>query len=105
LDHFATFFAPEAKENDKPFHNLLPKYRHNFDVIEFITYRIELQNYKFNDEHGTINIEGRFFLEWLPGGTNWRRNSGKIFMELQESGTSFKINRLDYYGDQRKNAG
>ena len=103
LDHFTTFFAPEAKENDKPFHNLLPKYRHNFDVIEFITYRIELQKYKYNDEQGTINIEGRFFLEWLPGGTNWRRNSGKIFMELQQSGTSFKISRLDYYGDQRKN--
>ena len=103
LDHFSTFFAPDAKENDKPFHNLLPKYRRNFDVIEFITYRIELQKYKYDDEHGTIKLEGRFFLEWLPGGTKWRRNSGKIFMELQESGTSFKISRLDYYGDQRKN--
>ncbi len=102
LDHFSTFFAPDAKENNKPFHNLLPKYRRNFDVIEFINYRIELQEYKYDDEHGTINIEGRFFLEWLPGGTRWRRNSGKIFMELQESGTSFKISRLDYYGDQQK---
>ena len=102
LDQFSTFFAPDAKENDKPFHNLLPKYRRNFDAIEFITYRIELYKYKYDDEHGTINIEGRFFLEWLPGGTKWRRNSGKIFMELQESGTSFKISRLDYYGDQQK---
>ena len=102
LDHFSTFFAPDAKENDKPFHNLLPKYRHNFNVIEFITYRIEMQKFKYDDEHGTINIEGRFFLEWLPSGTEWRRNSGKIFMELQESGTSFKISRLNYYGDQRK---
>ena len=103
LDHFSAFFASDAKENDKPFHSLLPKYRRNFDVIEFITYRIELQKYKYDDERGTINIEGRFFLEWLPGGTNWRRNSGKIFMELKESGRSFKISRLDYYGDQRKN--
>ena len=102
LDHFSTFFAPDAKENDKPFHNLLPKYRHNFDVIEFINYRIELQKYKYDDKHGKINIEGKFFLEWLPGGTKWRRNSGKILMELQESGTSFKISRLDYYGDQKK---
>jgi general secretion pathway protein A len=102
LDNFSAFFAPDAKENDKPFHNLLPKYRQNFDVIEFINYRIELQKYKFDDEHGTINIEGRFFLEWLPGGTRWRRNSGKIFMELQESGTSFKISRLNYFGDQQK---
>ena len=101
LDQFSTFFARDAKENDKPFHNLLPKYRKNFDVIEFINYRIELKKYKFDDEHGRINIEGRFFLEWLPGDTQWRRNSGKIFMELQESGTSFKISRLDYYGDQQ----
>jgi hypothetical protein len=102
LDHFSTFFTPDARENDKPFHNQLPKYRHNFDVIEFINYRIELQKYKYDDEYGTVNIEGRFFLEWLPDGTEWRRNSGKIFMELQESGTSYKISRLDYYGDQPK---
>jgi hypothetical protein len=102
LDHFSTFFTPDAKENGKPFHNLLPKYRHNFDVIEFINYRIELQKYKYDDEHGMVNIEGIFFLEWLPGGTRWRRNSGKIFMELQESGTSYKISRLDYHGGQPK---
>ena len=101
LDQFSAFFASDAKENEKPFHNLLPKYRRNFDVIEFITYRIELQSYKYDNEHGTINIEGRFFLEWLPGDARWRRNSGKIFMALQESGTSFKISRLDYYGDPR----
>lgn len=102
LEQFSTFFASDAKENNKLFHNLLPKYRRNFDIIKFITYRIELQEYKYDDERGTINIEGRFFLEWLPDGTRWRRNTGKIFMALQESGTSFKISRLDYYGDQRK---
>ena len=102
LEHFSTFFAPDAQENDKPFHNLLPKYRHNFDVIEFITYRIELQNYKYGDNDGMIDIEGRFFLEWLPAGGSWRRNSGKIFMELLEAGPSFQISRLHYYGDQRK---
>ena len=89
----------DARENDKPFHNLLPKYRRNFNVIEFINYRIELQKYYYDDQQGTIHIEGRFFLEWLPGGTQWRRNSGKIFMELLESGKSFKISRLDYHGD------
>ncbi len=99
LDHFSAFFAPDARENNKPFRSLLPKYRRNFNVIEFINYRIELHEYKYDDEQGRINIEGRFFLEWLPSGTKWRRNSGKIFMELQESGTSFKISRLDYFGD------
>ena len=100
LDHFSTFFAPDARENDKPFHNLLPKYRRNFKAIEFINYRIELQKYKYDDKHGSIDIEGRFYLEWLPGGAKWKRNSGKIFMELLESGKSFKISRLDYFGDR-----
>ena len=90
------------KENNKPFHNLVPIYRRNFDVIEFINYRIEMQKFNYDDENGTIDIEGRFFLEWLPGGTKWRRNSGKIFMKLQDAGTSFKISQLDYYGDQQK---
>ena len=102
LDHFTTFFAEDAKENNKPFHNLVPKYRRNFDAIEFINYRIEMQKFNYNDENGTIDIEGRFFLEWLPGGTQWKRNSGKIFMKLQDGGTSFKISELSYYGDQRK---
>ncbi len=102
LDLFSTFFTPDAKENDKPFHSLLPKYRHNFDAIEFINYRIEIQKYKYDAENETVKIEGRFFLEWLPGGTKWRRNSGKIFMELIDSGTSYKVSRLDYYGDRGK---
>ena len=63
---------------------------------------IEMQKFNYNDENGTIDIEGRFFLEWLPGGTQWKRNSGKIFMKLQDGGTSFKISELSYYGDQRK---
>ena len=102
LDHFSTFFTPDAQENDKPFHSLLPKYRHNFNAIEFINYRIEIQKYKYDDENETVKIEGRFFLEWLPSGTKWRRNSGKIFMELHESGTSYKVSRLDYFGDRGK---
>jgi hypothetical protein len=102
LDHFTTFFAADATENNKPFHNLVPKYRRNFDAIEFINYRIEMQKFNYNDENGTIDIEGRFFLEWLPDGTIWKRNSGKIFMKLQDGGTSFKISELSYYGDQRK---
>jgi hypothetical protein len=102
LDQFSTFFASNALENDKPFHDLLPKYRHNFNVIEFINYRIELQKFDYDNEFGTVDLEGRFFLEWLPGGSKWRRNSGKIFIKLQDLGSSFKISKLDYYGDRPK---
>jgi hypothetical protein len=102
LDQFATFFASNALENDKPFHDLLPKYRHNFNVIEFINYRIELQKFDYDNEFGTVDLEGRFFLEWLPGDSKWRRNSGKIFLRLQDLGSSFKISKLDYYGDRPK---
>ena len=102
LDQFATFFASNALENDKPFHDLLPKYRHNFNVIEFINYRIEMQKFDYDNELGTVDLEGRFFLEWLPDGSKWRRNSGKIFIKLQDLGSSFKISKLDYFGDRRK---
>ena len=102
LDEFTAFFTMDAKENDKPFYSLLPKYRHNFNSIDLINYQIELHEYKYNEEDGTVNIEGRFFLKWLPHGANWRQNSGKIFMELHEHGTSYRVNRLDYYGERRK---
>jgi len=102
LDEFTTLFTPDARENEKPFYSLLPKYQRNFKALDTIKYRIELQKYIYDDEYGTVKIEGRFFLKWLPHGAEWRQNSGKIFMELEEYGKSYRVNRLDYYGERRK---
>lgn len=103
LNNFAVLFSPGAKENDKPFATLLPKYQKNFGAIDKIQYRIDLQKYDYNKAENIVEIEGRFLLKWLPYGQDWRENSGKIFMRLNESGQSFKVQSLDYFGDRSNN--
>lgn len=103
LDKFTNFFSPDALENGKPFESLLPKYQKSFDVIEAIQYRIELQQYTYDNQKGTVNIEGIFLLRWLPPDKKWRENSGKIFMNLKDDGRSFLVQNLDYFGNRSTN--
>ena len=102
LGNFARLFDPDAKENGKLFSTLLPKYQRNFNAIEQIEYRIDLINFDYEENVDTVKIEGKFLLKWRPYGQTWRENSGKIFMDLDEKGESFIVQRLDYYGDRRK---
>ena len=102
LGNFARLFGPDAKENGKLFSTLLPKYQRNFNAIEQIEYRIDLIKFDYEENVDTVKIEGKFLLKWRPYGQNWRENSGKIFMDLDEKGESFIVQRLDYYGDRRK---
>ncbi|MFH1282882.1 MAG: AAA family ATPase [bacterium] len=102
LDQFTTFFTSDAKENGKPVSDLWSKYRRNFDSIDLINYRIELQEYSYDGKLETVKIEGKFFLRWLPRGASWRENSGKIYMVLKGHGTSYQVDRLDYFGEGRK---
>lgn len=102
LDAFAQFFADDAIENGKPFSTLLPKYERNFNVIESIQYRIELQQFSYGDSEDFIKINGDFYLKWLLPGNQWRENSGTIFMRLKEKGSSFVVHRLDYQGGRTK---
>ncbi|MGB5620394.1 MAG: hypothetical protein WBM78_26375, partial [Desulfobacterales bacterium] len=103
LAKFTDFFGPGARENGKPFESLLPKYQKNFDQIEAIQYRIELQQYTYDSQNEMVKIEGNFLLKWLPPGKKWRENSGKIFMNLKNDGRSFLVQRLDYYGKRQAN--
>jgi hypothetical protein len=103
LGRFADFFGPGAKENGKSFESLLPKYQKNFDSIETIRYRIELNQYAIDDQRGTVRIEGNFLLKWLPPDNKWRQNSGKIFMNLKDDGRSFLVQSLDYFGERPAN--
>jgi hypothetical protein len=52
LDKFAEFFAPNATENNKPFHELLPEYRRNMEMVESLNYRIELVEYSLQADTG-----------------------------------------------------
>jgi hypothetical protein len=103
LAKFTDFFISGARENGKPFESLLPKYQKNFDQIEAIQYRIELQQYTYDSQNETVKIEGNFLLKWLPADKKWRENSGKIFMNLKDDGRSFLVQRLDYYGNRKAN--
>ncbi len=99
LDRFTQFFSVNAMENGKLFDSLLPKYERNFQFIETIQYRIELQDFSVAEDQQTITIDGDFFLKWLPPDKKWRENSGKISMNLIEKGSSFIVQQLDYHGN------
>jgi general secretion pathway protein A len=103
LDKFTNFFSPDALENGQPFESLLPKYQKSFNVTEAIQYRIELQQYTYDNQKGTVDIQGNFLLKWLPPDKKWRENSGKIFMNLKDDGSSFLVQKLDYYGSRSTN--
>lgn len=103
LNRFDDFFGPGAQENGKPFDSLLPKYQKNFDSIDAIVYRIELQQYTYDSVNKTVRVEGDFLLKWLPADKKWRENAGKIFMDLKDDGRSFLVQNLDYYGSRGSN--
>ncbi|MFZ0612119.1 MAG: hypothetical protein WAM73_07785, partial [Desulfobacterales bacterium] len=103
LNRFDDFFSPGAQENGKPFDSLLPKYQKNFDSIDSIVYRIELQQYTYDSMNKTVRIEGNFLLKWLPPDKKWRENAGKIFMDLKDDGRSFLVQNLEYYGNRGSN--
>ena len=96
IDKFATFFAHDALENNKPFHELLPKYRRNMEMIESLDYRIELVSYSLQASTGNITLQGKFYIRYLLHGGTWKEKSGNISMELTKRGISYLVKRLNY---------
>ena len=101
IDKFFSFFAPNATENNKPFHELLPKYRKNMEIVESFTYRIKLLSYRVQDETGNVKIKGKYFTQYLLHGGTWKKKSGNISVMLVESGDSYLVKHLNY-GDTTK---
>jgi WD40 repeat protein/cell division septation protein DedD len=96
LDKFATFFTPDATENNIPFQDMLPKYRKNMEEIESVNYRIEMTDYVLQVDTGTIRIQGKYFLRYRLHKGTWQENSGSISMELMENGDSYLVKQLSY---------
>ncbi|UCF85642.1 MAG: AAA family ATPase [Desulfobacteraceae bacterium] len=98
LDKFATFFTTDATEKGKLFSSLMPKYRRNFELLDSLNYRIELQRHSIHEKTGNIHIEGVFRAQarLKGGGDKWRYSFGDITMELVSVGDFFKVRRLDY---------
>jgi len=96
LDKFFTFFASDASENNRPFHELMPTYRKNMEMIDSFKYRIEILAYSTQPATGNIRIQGKFFTQYLLHGGSWKDNSGDISMELVAHGDSFLVQQLNY---------
>jgi cell division septation protein DedD/WD40 repeat protein len=96
LDRFASFFTPDATENNTPFRDMLSKYRKNMEEIESFNYRIELIDYSLQAVTGTIRIQGKYFIRYRLHEGTWQENSGGISMELTENGNSYLVKRLSY---------
>jgi len=96
LKKFSAFFAPDATENNKAFHELLPRYRRNFETIKSFTYRIDLVSYSLASETGNISIKGKYFIQYMLNTGTWKENNGIISMELIERGDSYLVKRLNY---------
>ncbi len=96
LDRFTSFFAPDAIENNRSFHELLPKYRRNMEMIESLNYRIELVDYYLLANTEKVMVQGKFFIRYILHGGTWKENTGKLSMELIKNGDSYLIKRLCY---------
>ena len=96
LDKFSAFFAPDATENNRAFHEFLPRYRRNFERIESFNYRIDLDSYSLDSDTGNIKVRGKYFIQYLLNDGTRKENNGIISMELIESGDSYLVKRLNY---------
>ena len=96
LDKFSAFFAPDATENNKAFHDFLHRYRRNFEKIKSVKYRIDLDSYTLDAATGNIKLKGKYFIQYLLNNGNLKENSGIISMELIKNGDSYLVKRLNY---------
>jgi hypothetical protein len=96
LDKFSAFFAPDATENNRAFHEYLPRYRRNFERIESFNYRIDLDSYSVDTGTGHIELKGKYFIKYLLKGETWKENNGIISMALIKNGDSYLVKRLNY---------
>lgn len=96
LNQFKGFFAKDATEKGKSFIAVLPKYRRNFEILDSIDYQIELKKYFQKYDTGTVELHGRFRVNWLSHGAGWQKKSGSISMSLIKRDNSYRIKRLDY---------
>jgi hypothetical protein len=96
LDKFSAFFAPDATENNRAFHEFLPRYRRNFERIKKFNYRIDLDSYTLDTDTGNLKVKGKYFIQYLLNSGTWKENNGIISMELIESADSYLVKQLNY---------
>jgi hypothetical protein len=95
LNKFAALFSSDATENGTSFHEVLPEYRKNFEIIDSFNYRIELDSISQLPELGRVRLKGKYFIRFMKEG-KLNERSDNISMELIEHGDSFMVKELNY---------
>ncbi len=96
LDKFVALFTYDATENNRPFYEMLPKYRKNMETIESFKYEIEMTDYAVMEGTGNITLQGKFLTQYLLYDGTRDEKTGNISMELEADGDSFLVKRLNY---------
>jgi len=96
LDRFVALFTYDALENNRPFYEMLPKYRKNMEMIESFKYDIEMTDYAVMEGTGNVTLQGKFFTRYLLHDGTRGEKRGNISMELEASDGSFLVKRLNY---------
>jgi len=96
LDKFVALFTYDATENNRPFYEMLSKYRKNMEMIESFKYKIEMTDYAVMEDTGNFTLQGKFLTQFLLHDGTRGEKSGNISMELEASDGSFLVKRLNY---------
>lgn len=96
FNRFSKYFAPDAREDGKPFSETALTYRRNFELIQKLSFKVELNRFSQLIDQGIVRTRGTYEMKWLPYGGKWQESHGEIAFELVRSGDSYKVRRLDY---------
>ena len=96
IDRFTALFTFDAVERDRPFVDLIPVYRSNFEKLDEIDYEIDLQSYEETIDGSEILVKGGFRLRYRMGNQDWKSSNGRIEMTLVALDDDFRVKNLDY---------
>jgi hypothetical protein len=96
LDRFAALFTFDAVERNRPFVDLIPVYRSNFEKLDEIDYEIDLQSYEETIDGSEILVKGGFRLSYRMGNNEWKSSNGRIEMTLVALDDEYRVKTLDY---------
>ena len=96
LDRFSALFTADAVERDRPFIDLIPVYRTNFENLDEISYHIDMQTFSESTDGREVRVKGVFKLAYRFGGSDWRSSSGLIEMTLVNLEDEYRVKTLDY---------
>lgn len=96
-ERFMAYFALDALENDQTVKDLRPRYRSNFDQLQALRYRIEVERYAVRKDD-TFEVSGDYVLRWrFKEDQDWEERRGPIFLALVPSDEDgFRVKRLVY---------